>query len=315
MRMTASTIVTNENGQLLLIERHDIRTFDVPGGGLDAGELPTEAAVRETLEETGLKVRPSQLIGLYHWPNEPNAYLSFYFRCELLGGTIQPSEETPTVTFMAPDNLPNRMLPLHRQRIRHSLAHRGERPYWTTQPMTLAQKAGKKVLGRILFPIKRWQRRRNGQPAWPEPESWRMGAFTIIRNESGAVLWLKRTDMDVWNLPGGGGARGIGGKNDEPPWETAVRETFEETGCQVRLLTLTSVNSYTNEPNLTFNFTAEIISGRLTTGPEAAAFAWFPPGEEPANIVPQHRERVTDACRASAETVFRKQDGRISDKV
>lgn len=305
MRMTASSIVMNEAGQLLLIERHDIRTFDVPGGGVEAGELPTEAAVRETWEETGLRVRPSQLIGIYHWPNEPHAFLSFYFRCELLGGTLQTSEETPSVAFFAPNALPKRILPMHRQRIRRSLAHRSEQPLWLAQPMTLTQKAGKKVLGRIIFPIHRWRRRRNGQPPWPESEPWRMGAFTIIRNQAGAVLWIKRTDMDLWNLPGGGG------QNEEPPWETAVRETQEETGCQVRLCNLTSINSYTNEANLTFTFTADIVSGQLTTGPEAAAFAWFPPGEEPANAIPQHRERVADACNGSDGVLFRKQDGRI----
>ncbi len=304
MRMTASSIVTNEAGELLLIQRHDIRTFDVPGGGVEAGELPTEAAVRETFEETGLRVRASQLLGVYHWPNEPHAFLSFYFRCELLGGTLRPSEETPHVAFFSPDTLPKRILPMHRQRIRHSLAHQDSQPLQLAQPMTLTHKAGKKVLGRILFPIQRWRRRRNGQPPWPEAETWRMGAFTIIRNEAGAVLWVKRTDKDLWNLPGGGV------ENEEPPWETAVRETLEETGCQVRLCDLTSINSYTDEANLTFNFTAEIVSGQLTTGPESAAFAWFQPGEEPANTPPQHQERVADACTYSGKVLFRKQDGR-----
>ena len=308
MRMTASSIVTNKEGQLLLIERHDIRTFDVPGGGIDANELPTEAAVRETFEETGLHVRPSQLLGLYHWPNEPNAYLSFYFRCELLGGTLQTSEETPSVGFIAPDNLPTRMLPMHRQRIRHSLAHDDKQAAWHTQPMTFTQKLGKKVLGRILYPIQRRQRRKNGKAAWPEPESWQMGAFTIVRNQAGAVLWIKRTDMDLWNLPGGRF------ENEEPPWETAVRETFEETGCQVKLGALTSVNSYTNEANLVFNFTAEILSGQLTTGPEAAAFGWFQPGEEPDNAITQHCERVADAFKSNGDVIFRKQDGRIKQE-
>ncbi len=305
MRMTASSIVTNAAGELLMIQRHDIRTFDVPGGGLDPGELPTEAAVRETLEETGLQVRPSQLLGVYHWPNEPNAYLSFYFRCELMGGTIRPSEESPTVAFFAQEKLPRPILPMHRQRIRHSLNHHGYQPLMLTQPMTIVQKAGKKVLGRILFPLQRWQRRRSGELPWPEPSSWRMGAFTIIRNGAGAVLWVKRTDMDVWNLPGGGV------QNEEPPWETAVRETLEETGCQVKLCDLTSINSYSNEANLTFNYTAEIVSGQLTTGSEAADFAWFLPGEEPSNSVQQHLERVADAVAASPTVIFRKQDGRF----
>ena len=309
MRLTASSIVTNEDGQLLLIERHDIRTFDVPGGGLEPGELPTEAAVRETFEETGLRVQPSRLLGIYHWPNEPNAYLSFYFHCELLGGSIRPSEETPTVAFYDPGALPSRMLPMHRQRIQQSLAHRGERPYWTTQPMTIAQKAGKKVLGRILYPLQRWQRQRNGQLPWPEPESWRMGAFTVIRNEVGAVLWIKRTDMDMWNLPGGGA------ENEEPPWQTAARETYEETGCQVQLTNLSGVYVKNKKAWIIFAFTATITAGQLTTGPEAATFAWFQPGEEPTNSLSLHRTRAADACAPMGKVVFQKQDGRISTNI
>lgn len=308
MRMTASTIITNETGQLLLIERHDIRTFDVPGGGLEAGELPTEAAVRETLEETGLKIRPLRLIALYHWPNEPNAYLSFYFRGDLLGGHIQTSEESPRVAFYALDRLPNRMLPMHRLRIRRCLAHNGKRPFWTTDPMTFLQKVGKMVLGRILFPWQRWQRRRNGQAAWPEPESWRMGAFTVIRNEAGAALWIKRTDMDMWNLPGGGA------NEEEPPWETAVRKTLEETGCTVQLTNLTGIYVKDQTTHIIFTFTAVITGGELTTGSEAAAFAWFLPGEEPVNSLPLHKERVLDACYSSVETVFRWQNGRMPDE-
>lgn len=309
MRLTASSIVTNDEGQLLLIQRHDIRTFDVPGGGLEPGELPVEAAVRETFEETGLRVRPSQLLGIYHWPNEPNAYLSFYFHCELLGGRIRPSEETPVVTFRDLQALPKRMLPMHRQRIRHSLARVGQSPTWLTQPMKIHQKLGKKVLGHILFPWQRWQRRRNGQPVWPEPESWKMGAFTIIRNEAGAVLWVKRTDRDVWNLPGGGA------ENEEPPWETAVRETYEETGCHINLTNLTGVYIKNQAAWIVFAFTAEITSGKLTTVSEAAAFAWFPPGEEPASSLPLHRQRVAHACANSANVLFAQQDGRVSQNI
>lgn len=309
MRITASSIVTNEAGELLLIERHDIHTFDVPGGGLEAGELPMEAAVRETFEETGLRVRPSHLLGIYHWPNEPNAYLTFFVRCELLGGTICPSEETPRVGFWPTHRLPWRILPMHRQQIRRTLGHGAERPFWATQPMTLLLKTGKRLVGHIIHPYIQWKRQRGGNPPWPVPQPWRTGAFTVIRNEAGAVLWVKRTDRDLWNLPGGGG------ENEEPPWETAVRETHEETGCHVRLGELTSINSYTDEANLTFTFSAEIISGQLTTGPESAAFAWFQPGEEPANTPPQHRERVADACAPAKGVVFRKQPSRIDPPV
>ena len=99
----------------------------------------------------------------------------------------------------------------------------------------------------------------------------------MIRNEKGEVLWLKRGDVDFWNLPGGGGLL------NEPPWETAVRETQEETGLTVTLTNLTGVYVYENEAHVILTFTGNIQAGTLTTGAEAEVFAWFASGEEPEN--------------------------------
>ncbi|MFT3888866.1 MAG: NUDIX domain-containing protein [Arachnia sp.] len=39
------------------------RFWQTPGGGIDPGETPTDAAVRETYEETGLRIAPDDLEG------------------------------------------------------------------------------------------------------------------------------------------------------------------------------------------------------------------------------------------------------------
>lgn len=52
-------------GRLLFLKRHRSRpsgeTWGVPGGKLEAGELPLEAVVREVNEETGLVLQPDKL--------------------------------------------------------------------------------------------------------------------------------------------------------------------------------------------------------------------------------------------------------------
>lgn len=103
------------------------------------------------------------------------------------------------------------------------------------------------------------------------------------------MLWVKRTDRDLWNLPGGGG------ENEEPPWETAVRETLEETGCHVRLGELTSINSYTDEPNITFTFTAEIVGGQLTIGPRNGRVCLVP-ARGRTNQYPTQAPRTCRRC-------------------
>ena len=50
--------------------------YCVPGGSIDQGELPSEAAVREALEETGLSIRPDSLTDLGHFFEIPGRALN-----------------------------------------------------------------------------------------------------------------------------------------------------------------------------------------------------------------------------------------------
>ena len=52
----AFAIVFDERGRVLLRHRQDFDLWNLPGGGVESGELPTEAVIRETKEETGLDV-------------------------------------------------------------------------------------------------------------------------------------------------------------------------------------------------------------------------------------------------------------------
>ena len=57
MRIRAVAVLI-ENDQIALMERHRLgkHYFTFPGGGVDAGETPEQAVVREMAEETGLRV-------------------------------------------------------------------------------------------------------------------------------------------------------------------------------------------------------------------------------------------------------------------
>lgn len=58
-------LVINDVGEILLIQRSDSGLWAAPGGAFDVGESAAEGAVRECLEETGWRVEPQALIGLY----------------------------------------------------------------------------------------------------------------------------------------------------------------------------------------------------------------------------------------------------------
>ena len=63
-----------------------------------------------------------------------------------------------------------------------------------------------------------------------------VGAGVVIV-EDGTVLLVKREDLEVWALPGGGVDEG------ESLAETAVREAYEETGLEVEITHLIGVYS------------------------------------------------------------------------
>ena len=57
MRVRAGIVLIKEN-KVALIERHraGLDYFVFPGGGVDEGETPEQAAIRETMEELGIEV-------------------------------------------------------------------------------------------------------------------------------------------------------------------------------------------------------------------------------------------------------------------
>jgi ADP-ribose pyrophosphatase YjhB (NUDIX family) len=104
-------------GKVLLVQERSDGQWCMPGGWADVGDLPSEMVVREVWEESGFRVVPRKVIGLYD-ANRGGIPLEFYhaykiiFECEITGGEARPSDETLAVGFFNPDGLP----PLSRAR-------------------------------------------------------------------------------------------------------------------------------------------------------------------------------------------------------
>jgi 8-oxo-dGTP diphosphatase len=79
-----AAVILLQDENIALIERHrpDKYYFVFPGGGINKGETPTQAAVRETEEELGVQVTIDRLVAEV-WYNELPQY---YFLAELTGG-------------------------------------------------------------------------------------------------------------------------------------------------------------------------------------------------------------------------------------
>src|SRR5688572_2441861 len=82
---TRAGIVLIEDNKVALIERHraGLHYFVFPGGGVDEGESPEQAAIRETMEELGLEVAIKHKLAEVHLGQKSR---QVYFLVEQTGG-------------------------------------------------------------------------------------------------------------------------------------------------------------------------------------------------------------------------------------
>src|SRR6266705_1748748 len=118
-RIGVFALIFDNERRILLGHRRDIDWWNLPGGGMEAGETVDEALCREVREETGLEVEVERLVGVYSKPQKQEVVLTFL--CQITGGTLHATEETRESRYFAPDALPGNTLPKHRQRIEDAL--------------------------------------------------------------------------------------------------------------------------------------------------------------------------------------------------
>ncbi|MDQ6695484.1 MAG: NUDIX hydrolase N-terminal domain-containing protein [Chloroflexota bacterium] len=112
----ADAAIFNETGAILLIQRGDNGMWAMPGGAADVGESPSHVAVREAWEETGLRVRPVALVGVYdsRLVGSPDAGHLYHlvFLCEMQSGELTLTNETTAFGYFTEEAALR--LPLHR---------------------------------------------------------------------------------------------------------------------------------------------------------------------------------------------------------
>ena len=93
---TVLVLVTDPEGRILVEDRVDDSWPGIclPGGHVEKGESFTEAAIRETLEETGLLIENPRLCGVKQFQTKDDArYVVFFYKTTHYQGTLTSSEE------------------------------------------------------------------------------------------------------------------------------------------------------------------------------------------------------------------------------
>jgi 8-oxo-dGTP diphosphatase len=139
--LSAFATILNEDGAVLLSHRRDFDLWNAPGGGVEEGEAPWEAVVRETREETGLEVRVVALASTSWKPSRDQLLMQFH--CEVVGGELKLTDEADEHRFFMPEQLPENLSEAFKRRLLAWLDGGGEVILLTdTGPSTRERLAG-----------------------------------------------------------------------------------------------------------------------------------------------------------------------------
>jgi len=101
-------VIVPHEGKVILLKRGiepRLGSWVFPGGFVDRGEHPEQAAIREAWEEARIEVALRGLVGVYHEPPGSPVVLIVY-RAELLRGEPQAGDESLDVALYPPDQIP-----------------------------------------------------------------------------------------------------------------------------------------------------------------------------------------------------------------
>jgi 8-oxo-dGTP pyrophosphatase MutT (NUDIX family) len=133
---SASALVRDESGNVLLLQRADNGLWTIPTGGLKSGETATQCAVRECNEETGVEIEITGLVGVFTTPDHIIEYrkgkhvteirqpVNICLRAHPVGGELRANPaETSEVRWVAVDEIDAyEMHPALRRRVAYGLS-------------------------------------------------------------------------------------------------------------------------------------------------------------------------------------------------
>jgi 8-oxo-dGTP diphosphatase len=105
--VSVAGVIVDDEGRALIIQRRDNGHWEPPGGILEHGETIEDGLRREVYEETGLKVEPGQLTGIYQ--NMSRHIVALVFHCTVVGGRLTTNAEASDFRWI-PRELAGRLM-------------------------------------------------------------------------------------------------------------------------------------------------------------------------------------------------------------
>lgn len=106
--VTVGGLVENDEGKILMV-KHPVRGWEIPGGQVEIGETITEAFKREIKEETGIDIEVGNLLSVssnigigvqYDGVSSIPTIVTFGFTGKAISGELTTSEESLEVSWV-----------------------------------------------------------------------------------------------------------------------------------------------------------------------------------------------------------------------
>jgi 8-oxo-dGTP diphosphatase len=109
-KLTADGVILRKNTILLIKRKNDPfkGKWALPGGYVEYGEKVEDTVVREVFEETGLKTKIHNLIGIYSDPDrDPRGHtITVAYLLNIISGELRSNDDAIDVKFFSLKNLP-----------------------------------------------------------------------------------------------------------------------------------------------------------------------------------------------------------------
>jgi 8-oxo-dGTP diphosphatase len=106
----AAAVLIEQNGRVLLVRRagEPFRgLWTLPAGFINGGEDPAEAAARECLEETGLRVRVTRVLNIISGKEHPRgADFIIVYQADVIDGELKPDDDADAAEWFERGSLP-----------------------------------------------------------------------------------------------------------------------------------------------------------------------------------------------------------------
>lgn len=104
-------VVFNDRNEILLVKERADGGWAIPGGWADVGFSPSEVAVKEVKEETGLDVKPIRIVAVHDkrchpHPPAPHYAYKIFILCKLIGGEFNTAFDILDKGFFEQNNIP-----------------------------------------------------------------------------------------------------------------------------------------------------------------------------------------------------------------